>query len=185
MTSTRKIGRLAAVAAALLAVGAAGCGDEEQRRLLTEKRADTLLDLLEDAREQFDEGDCDKLEETLDDLESEVGQISGSVDSDVRQALDAETDQLVDMRDECEPAEEPEPETTEEFIPPPPTETFVPPETVTETTAPTTTEETEPETETEEEPPPEEPPGQENGNSGPGGGVTPPRGNSDGGSGED
>jgi outer membrane biosynthesis protein TonB len=153
--------------AAAFAVGAAGCGGEEpQAALLSQGRADTLLGLLDDAQNQFQDGECDTLEqETLPELEETVAGVSTDVDSGFRTALDQETQELQELAEDCEQAE---PEPTEEVAPPPAPETTVPPEPV-EPVEPVV-----PEEPPEEEPPPpeeeEEPPPPEEDNSGEGNG---------------
>lgn len=169
---------------AALVLAAAGCGGEEpQGTLLGQQRADTLLDLLDDAQNQFEDGECDELEgETLPELEDAVMGVSNDVDESFRAALDEETQALQELADDCRPEEETTtaPEPVEPAPAPEPVEPVPEPEPV----PPTTTEE-EP---TEEEPPPEEEPvppeddgsGEGNGNgssgSGSGGAVEPPGG---------
>ena len=57
-----------------LVATAAGCGgSEESGALLSQTRANTLLELLDDAEQQFEDGECDALEdETLPALEEEI-----------------------------------------------------------------------------------------------------------------
>jgi len=163
------------VLAALLALLLAGCGGEEEPQLLTEGRSEGLLDLLDDAEKQFEDGECDELGKTLEEFAQQVNDVQGEVDENVRTALREESADLVQLQDDCEePVEEPPPTET---VPPPTTETVPPP--TTETVPPPTTEEetTEEETTQEEEVPPEKPPG----NSGGGGnGQVPPEAESGG-----
>ncbi|CAN5683724.1 hypothetical protein BH24ACT25_BH24ACT25_06140 [soil metagenome] len=174
MTRRRTLRHLLPVLAALLlALVVAACGGEEEPRLLTEGRSESLLNLLDDAEKQFEDGECDELGKTLEEFAQQVNDVQGEVDENVRTALREESADLVQLQDDCEePVEEPPPTET---VPPPTTETVPPP---TETIPPTTTEEetTEEET-TQEEPPPKEPPG----NSGGGGdGQVPPEADSGG-----
>ena len=165
---------LPALAAVLLAVLVAGCGGEEEPQLLTEGRSDTLLDLLDDAEKQFEDGECDELAQTLEQFAQQVNDVQGEVDENVRTALREESEDLVQLQDDCEePVEEPP---VTETIPPPTTET-VPPIT-TETVPPTTEEETT-EEDTEEEPEEEVPPGNGPGGEGPPG-QEPPEAESEG-----
>jgi hypothetical protein len=164
---------LPVLAALLVALLATGCGGEEEPRLLTEGRSESLLDLLDDAEKRFEDGECDQLAQTLEDFAQQVNEVQSEVDENVRTVLREEGKELVELQDDCEePVEEPPPTET---VPPPTTETVPPP---TETVPPPTTEEetteeetTEEETTQEEEVPPEKPPG----NSGGGGnGQVPP-----------
>jgi hypothetical protein len=170
--SRRTAGRAALIGLVGLVVPA--CGGEEQPSLLPPDDAGVLLELLDDAERRFDQGSCDELEATLNELDREAdGLPDAEVDPQLRTTLNAEIVELNEMADRCRQDEE-------ELAPAPvaPAPTVVP-----ETTAPvpeqtTTVEETE--TETEEEPPareeqpegptnppeppqgpPEEPPGQD------------------------
>jgi hypothetical protein len=173
MTAGR-LRHLSLALASSLAVALTGCGEEEQPApLLSQSRADTLLDLLEDAEQQFEDGDCDTLEgQTLPALEEEVTGVSNEIEESFRAALQEETQALAELASNCEPAEEPAPAPAPEETVAPTTE-VAPPPTTTETVPPTTTEE-----ETTEEVEPEE---DDQGNddssgsgSGSGGLITPP-----------
>jgi hypothetical protein len=145
--------RTTAVRVALISVvviTASGCGGEEEPSLLAPDDAGVLLELLDDAERRFDQGSCDELESTLNELDRETdGLPDAEVDPQLRTTLNAEIVELNELADRCRPDEE-------EIVPAPvaPAPTVVP-----ETTAPvpvpeeTTTIE-EPETETKEEPPP-------------------------------
>lgn len=164
--TTRRLRQLLPTLAAALVVAMAGCGgDEESGALLSQSRADTLLGLLDDAEEQFDEGACDELDQTLSELQQEVAGVSNDVDQEVRTALDDEASELAQLSVECEQAEEPAPPPVTVPEPTIPEET-IPEETVPEETIP---EETEPE-ETEPEEPPDEENGDDGDSSGPGSG---------------
>jgi outer membrane biosynthesis protein TonB len=173
----RNLRPILALPAALLALAAAGCGEEDPR-LLTEGRSDALLDLLDDAEKQFEDGECDELGNTLDEFADQVNEVQGEVDENVRTALREESADLVELQDECEP---PEPPVVTETVPPPTTIETAPPPITEETEPPTTEEETTEEEPPPEEPPPEEPPG--NGPNGEGPGQEPPEADSDGSSG--
>jgi hypothetical protein len=145
--------RTTAVRAALIGVvviSVSGCGGEEEPSLLAPDDAGVLLELLDDAERRFDQGSCDELESTLNELDQETdGLPDAEVDPQLRTTLNAEIVELNELADRCRPDEE-------ELAPAPvaPAPTVVP-----ETTAPlpeetTTVEETD--TETEEEPPPNE-----------------------------
>lgn len=155
----------------LAALAAAGCGGEPapDPELIPTDQGERLLTLLDDAERQFQDDQCDELQQTLQDINDEVSAIPNEqVDPDILKTLNSGTEGLIPLSNRCEEPTTvaPPPETT---APPPPETTAPPPpteETITEEE--TTTEE---ETVTEEEPPPEEeappetPPGQENGNS--------------------
>lgn len=135
---------------AATALAAAGCGGDEETRGLSQIKSDRLLELLEDAEQQFDAGECEELQTTLTDLATEVNEVESEVDESVRDGLSAETQELVDLASQdCQLV------TTETA---PPTTVFTEP-TTTEETEPTTTEEETTE-ETEEEPPGQGPDGQ-------------------------
>lgn len=154
----RRLRQLTPALAAALAIGVAGCGeDAETGTLLSQSRADTLLGLLEDAEQQFDDGECDELDQTLSRLQQEVSGVSNEVDEQLRAALEEEASELAQYSVDCEQAEEP--------APPPVTvpEETIPEETIPEETIP---EETVPEETVPEEPPPEKPPPEENGEDG-------------------
>ena len=176
MTPRRALRRFSPALAATLVLAVAGCGEEDPR-LLSEGRSETLLDLLDDAEKQFEDGECEELAATLEEFAQQVNEVQGEVDENVRTALRDESQELVNLQDECEPPEEPT--VPVEPTVPPPTETLPP--TTTETVAPPTTETTEEET-VEEEPP--EDGAQGNGPDGEGPpGQQPPEAESDGSSG--
>ncbi len=145
-----------------VAIAVASCGGDDETRALSKVKSDRLLELLDEAEKDFEDGDCAGLSGTLDDLATEVNEVESEVDEGVRDALSTETQELVNFASaDCEQTV--------------PTETVIaPPPTTTEETEPTTTEETEPTTEeipTEEEPSGEGPdgegpPGQEDSESG-------------------
>ncbi|HEV2075971.1 MAG TPA: hypothetical protein VGR10_07005, partial [Thermoleophilaceae bacterium] len=71
----------------MLALGAAACGGGEERTLLTEGRSETLLSLLDEAEQQFQGGECDSLSATLEELQTEIEEVSDQVSQDLRTAL--------------------------------------------------------------------------------------------------
>lgn len=190
MTAPR-VRHLTLAVASGLALAASGCGGEEEPgALLSQSRADSLLELLDDARSQFEDGECDELDgKTLPALEEEVAGVSSDVRESFRVALDREMEDLQKLADECKPEDEPAPAPA-----PVPEETVAPPTTTEEVAPPpTTTEEVAPPT-TEEEPPPEVEPEQDDteddssgsgsgsgSGSDPGNGVVTPPGQSGGG----
>lgn len=102
-----------ATVAAVLALSLGACGSEQDRNLLTDGRSTALLDLLDQAEQEFEDDDCDALAGTIEEFQAEVSEISGEVSQDVRDALATEAEDLASLSDECqppEPAPVPEPE---------------------------------------------------------------------------
>jgi hypothetical protein len=130
--------QLSLLLAALLAAVAAGCGGDEETGL-PQDRSDRLLALLDEAEDRFREGDCDGLNETLQELANQVNdEIPEDVDPQVRSTLSTETQELANLALQCEPevvTETLPPET--ETVAPPPTVPTVPTETVPTETQPT------------------------------------------------
>lgn len=175
--------RLGALLALLVALAAGGCGEEASApaALIPQEESDKLVELLDDAEQQYDEGACEELGLTIGQLENRVTEKTAQQDVDpaVIETLTASLARLDRLSTTCEP-----PPTVTETVPPPTTAPPAPPTTVPTEAPPTTTEETKPETtepetteeekkekppkkpEPEEPPdggPPPEPPGQEEG----------------------
>jgi hypothetical protein len=133
---------------ALLAAMAVGCGGEPPPpQLIPAESAARLERLLDEADQQFRDGECDELETTLEQVTKGVDQIpDGEVDRRLLASLDSGTQRLTELADRCEPPKE---VTITETAPPP-----VPTTAPTVPTAPPTTEE--PTTEEQDQPKPEE-----------------------------
>lgn len=136
---------LIAAAAVAAALGVAGCGgDDEPEPSLPLEDAQTLLATLGEIQSNVEVGSCVVAREKVDELRTEIDQLSSEVDEDLRREMENGADQLeilVNDPDQCERPEEPEPtiETeTEEEPEPTTTEQETEPETTTEETQPTT-----------------------------------------------
>ena len=184
MIVRRPLACLVLLALGLLASLAVGCGgDEDQRGLLSERRASSLRDDLDKIADYVSEGRCDAARDRLDSLRIKVGDLPQRTEPELRERL---TDGVVHLErispEECE-GNKKEPKTTEpaETVPettpettPPPVETEPPP---VETEPPPV--ETEPppaETDPlpEEEPEVEPAPGDAGGEEAPGASFAPP-----------
>lgn len=152
----------------------AACGGDDEGTI-PPANATAMLQSLEDAGNERDEGDCDGIADAAGNLETQIDELPSEVDPEVKTALLDGAKNLRTLAGEtsqCEPSgptgpsgQQTEPTTTEE--------------TTTEFTEPTTTEET---TTTEEEAPPEQPPNEGGGGLGQGNeGGQPPSGGPDGG----
>jgi hypothetical protein len=172
--------RIVALVLALAALGAAGCGGDEEGKGIPQTTADGLLAQLEGVQKRIDQGSAGACKDILEgsngpnkqQAQDLIDSMPDDVDPDVKSALQDSFDNLWDLVDqECEDKASKEEETSTT-----PAETnTTPAETETETTPPETDTE---ETPTETTPPSEEelPQGEGNGNgndNGLGGGVGP------------
>jgi hypothetical protein len=131
------------------------CGGDDDSGGIPPEAAEGMLNELEAARAAEDEGDCDEVTESSEQIQAAAEALPDTVDSELRAAVVEGSANLGELAGtQCEPTTttEEEPETTE--TEPTTTET----EPTTTTTKETTT--TEPEEEEEGEEPQEEPPGQ-------------------------
>jgi hypothetical protein len=154
----------------LAALGAAGCGSDDEGEPIPQAQVEELekqLASIED-RYAFGGGACDDIEnDNLPSVERVLDRVPESVDPDVRDALRESFERLFELsREQCEADTETDTTPTETA----PTET-TPPETTRPETVPTETQE-----EQDEEKPKEKPKTDENGEQGPGGGVIAPGG---------
>ena len=165
----RGVGSLTAGLLGVAGAVAVGCGGSDSA-LLGDADAAGLKDTLTEVRSAVDDGDCSLADARLLELRSDVGNLPGSVDRELRVRLRQEiVNKLTPaVEDECDdPKTEKLPTTTEPaptgptgpVVPEPPTEPTEttettetpPPETTTETTTPVDPETTAP------QPPPEDP----------------------------
>ena len=80
--------RALTTAALVLAVLVSGCGSSDDKKTIPSKDADRLVRLLQDARVAAGDQDrCDRLEKLVGEIQTEVGNLSSSVDSDTRQTI--------------------------------------------------------------------------------------------------
>lgn len=135
---------------ALVSCGGSGDGGRD----IPPEIASAMLSQLDEARQADDQGDCQAVKDAADEIGRQIAALPATVDTDVRDPLNAGNQQLADLAESPATCEEQEEEETTTEAPTVPTETATEPtETETETETETTTTKTETETETEPAPP--------------------------------
>ena len=143
--------RVTLVLALVAALLVAGCGEENNRGLIPQANADSLLASVDRVEAACADEDASKARSALNETKAQINELPRRVDDELQNNLLAWVDQIERRIDrDCEPKDEPTPEPTETATPEPtetatpePTETPAPTETATpeptETPAPTET----------------------------------------------